>query len=50
MGVTVGAILAFNKDVGDDGPIDPGPPPPAPAIVVNGSFVSSLLGLLGVGR
>ena len=50
VGVTVGAILAFNKDVGDDSPIDPGPPPPAPSIVVNGSFVSGLLGLLGVGR
>jgi hypothetical protein len=50
VGATVAAILAFNKDTGNDGPIDPGPPPPAPAVVVSNSLLSGVLGLLGISR
>ena len=50
VGATVAAILAFNQDVGDDGPIDGGPPPPAPAVVVGNSILSGVLGLLGIAR
>jgi hypothetical protein len=50
VGATVAALLAFNKDTGNDGPIDPGPPPPAPAVVVSNSLLSGVLGLLGIAR
>jgi hypothetical protein len=50
VGATALAISAFNAGTGDDKPIDPGPPPPSPAVVVSNSVVSGLLGLLGLSR
>ena len=44
------ALTAFSGSGGDDGPIDGGPPPPQGAVVASNSFVSGVLGLLGIAR
>lgn len=47
-GITLLAIAAFHGVVGGDPPTDPPPPNPQGAIVVSNSFVSGVLGLLGL--
>jgi len=50
VGVSALALTAFSGSGGDDGPIDTGPPPPQGAVVISNSFISGVLGILGLAR
>jgi hypothetical protein len=50
VGAAVGLAFASWGGGGDDGPIDGGPPPPQGAIVISNSFLSGVLGVLGIAR